>query len=121
MAELDGQLTLAGWNALEAKVANVGNTKLVWGTYTGGGWWGEQNPTTLTFDGAPLWLHVSTLTGTNVALDMFRGQSSAVPASGCSVNVTWTDNGVSWWYNGDPTHQLSLSTKTYYYIALIGV
>lgn len=55
MATYEDRLTLAAFNAL----GNApGTCKLVWGTYTGTGKSGEQNPNVLTFDAMPLFIEI---------------------------------------------------------------
>lgn len=56
MATLEDRLTLAAWNAA---TEGRGNTKLVWGTYTGTGESGSAHPNTLTFEGQPLWVFIT--------------------------------------------------------------
>ncbi len=45
-----------GVAALQTALASCGNCKIVYGTYTGNGKYGKDNPNQLTFDGNPLFV-----------------------------------------------------------------
>ena len=47
-----------GVAALQTALASCGNCKIVYGTYTGTGKYGRENPNKLTFDGDPLFVFI---------------------------------------------------------------
>lgn len=112
-------------NAMQAALANCGNCKIVYGSYTGTGTYGSASPNKLTFDQKPVLVFVgqsTSMSGNDVKLRMMRG----VPeASGKEDNtywtnyVSWTDNSVQW-YNTDGTStQFNISSKQYPYVAFL--
>ena len=120
-------LTLAAWNAA---MTGMGNVKLVWGSYTGTGVSGPENPNILTFDGAPLLLRIRPMWDFDkeYTLNMQRGYNTAklpvsTSTSPVDLSCSWFDNYVSWHTTGgnNATFQLNLQGKTYWYFALVGV
>lgn len=105
---------------LETGLSKCGNCRIIYGSYTGSGQAGPSYPTSLTFDRKPLAVFVmaqinSSNTG-NASLTMIRGAQWTFSFSRCSV--TWSENGVSWYYSeNNPQYQLSRGIC--YYIALL--
>lgn len=112
--------------ALTAAVALCGNCKIVYGTYTGTGTYGSGNPSTLTFDGKPIFIYIMPCvrSGSNdIRMALLQGADAAFsyPSSNNSCNnVTWSGNCVEWYaYGNTAAYQLNVLDATYCYIALI--
>ena len=96
--------------------------RIATGSYTGTGTYGESNPCSLTFDFEPKLVLVQTdSTSGRYILPMIRGVTSTGPVCNASavemVNITWADNGVSW-YGSSAKYQYNTSGSTYHYIAI---
>ena len=113
-----------GVAALQTALASCGNCKIVYGTYTGTGKYGRENPNKLTFDGKPVLVIVqaqSNTTNYDFHLRMIRGCNWAVGDRGnysYTNSVAWGENFVSW-TNDDAETQFNLQNSVYSYIALI--
>ena len=113
-----------GVAALQTALASCGNCKIVYGTYTGTGKYGRENPNKLTFDGKPVLVIVqaqNNSTNFDFHLRMIRGCGWAVGDRGnysYTNSVTWGENFVSW-TNDDAETQFNLQGSVYSYIALI--
>ena len=115
-----------GVAALQTALASCGNCKIVYGTYTGNGKYGRENPNKLTFDGKPVLVIVQEENQTgdmDINLRMLR---PCTWAQGAATNGNW-ENTVTWgakqvaWYNYReyaPT-QFNEAGKKYYYLALL--
>ena len=111
--------------------ANLGaaghNCRIAFGSYTGTGTTGSDNPNVLNFDFYPVLLVVASATRANssnrphfflrprtVANSPYAGTSEPV-----AIKVTWADDGISWYVtSGKETHQLNTSGAIYYYTVL---
>lgn len=113
-----------GVAALQTALASCGNCKIVYGTYTGTGKYGRENPNKLTFDGKPVLVIVqaqSNTTNYDFHLRMIRGCGWAVGDRGnysYTNSVAWGENFVSW-TNDNAETQFNLQNSVYSYIALI--
>lgn len=113
-----------GVAALQTALASCGNCKIVYGTYTGTGKYGRENPNKLTFDGKPVLVIVqaqNNSTNFDFHLRMIRGCGWAVGDRGnysYTNSVAWGENFVSW-TNDDAETQFNLQGSVYSYIALI--
>ena len=110
--------------ALQTALASCGNCKIVYGTYTGTGKYGRENPNKLTFSGKPVLVIVqaqSNTTDFDFHLRLVRGCGWAVGDRGnysYTNSVAWGENYVSW-YNDKAETQFNLQNSVYSYIALI--
>lgn len=113
-----------GVAALQTALASCGNCKIVYGTYTGTGKYGRENPNKLTFSGKPVLVIVqaqSNTTDFDFHLRLVRGCGWAVGDRGnysYTNSVAWGENYVSW-YNDKAETQFNLQNSVYSYIALI--
>ena len=92
-------------------------TRFAYGSYVGAGDSGPNAPNVLTFDFYPALVLVS---ADNSHCCMIRGMTTAETIQAQTVNVSWTDNGVSWYYLGNgsrPNYQLNSEGVTYHYVA----
>lgn len=101
---------------LEALCAGFGNCRIVYGSYTGSGLYGADNPNTLTFDGNPLIVFVS---NTIFLIRGSVGYSADPQYPNSSGTVIWTDHGVSWYNSSSANWQFSVANGTYRYVALL--
>ena len=89
--------------ALQTALASCGNCKIVYGTYTGTGKYGRENPNKLTFSGKPVLVIVqaqSNTTDFDFHLRLVRGCGWAVGDRGnysYTNSVAWGENYVSWY------------------------
>lgn len=115
----DGTATQRALSSLQSSIGTTGkNCRIVYGSYVGDGKYGaKEAPTSLSFDFCPAAVLVGADYGSQVTC-MVRGAKYAPSLSGSTMNLTWTDNGVSWWYNGNNAGQQNNAATTYYYIAL---
>ena len=107
--------------------------KIVSGSYTGTGTYGGDNKNSLTFDGTPKLLIVSSTVSsayggshTYPQLIFVYGESGSIASlitSGsevfASATVSRSGNTVSWYSADDAAQQLNVSGTKYYYIAII--
>ena len=109
--------------AIEAALASCGNCKIVYGTYTGNGKYGKDNPNQLTFDGNPLFVIIKGSTGSSPTLGIqaMRGWNTAFANSTNSsavCHLTWGEHSLSWYNSQSSTDQFNASGSVYPYIAL---
>lgn len=109
--------------AMEAAIAKCGNCKIVYGTYTGNGKYGKDNPNQLTFDGDPLFVIIKGSTGSSPTLGIqaMRGWNTAFANSTNSsavCHLTWGEHSLSWYNSQSSTDQFNASGSVYPYIAL---
>ena len=108
-----------------AVIETCGNCKIVYGSYTGDGTYGKDNPCELTFSHKPLLLAVMPEVRLSSAAKGFlavRGgpHTYTYPGASNSVNnVTWTDHSVSW-YSADSA-QYQFNSGVHHYVALLAV
>ena len=108
----------AALSALQSTLNTHGTlTRFAYGSYVGAGDSGPNAPNVLTFDFYPALVLVS---ADNSHCCMIRGMTTAETIQAQTVNVSWTDNGVSWYYLGNgsrPNYQLNSEGVTYHYVA----
>lgn len=124
----DGAATSAALAALTKNLGAAGhNCRIAFGSYTGTGTTGADNPNALNFDFYPVLLVVASATRANssnrphfflrprtVANSPYAGTSEPV-----AIKVTWADDGISWYVtSGKETHQLNTGGAVYYYTVL---
>ncbi len=109
--------------ALSAAVALTGNCKIVYGTYTGTGKYGRENPNKLTFDGNPLFVIIKGSIGSapTLGIQTMRGwytayTGSADPSTVC--HLTWGEHSLPWYNSQSSSDQFNTSDSVYPYIAL---
>ena len=100
------------------------STKFICGTYVGAGTSGVNNPNTITVDGIPQVVIVSTAGGVNGAgfsegsgVFAIRGMTSVYQ----SLSWNWGENSVSWYFtsgNSGISTQFNEQGKTYYYAVI---
>jgi len=78
-----------GVAALQTALASCGNCKIVYGTYTGNGKYGKDNPNQLTFDGNPLFVIIKGSIGSapTLGIQAMRGWYTAYTGSADSSTV----------------------------------
>lgn len=127
---LNAEIAARG-EAVAALSKNLGaaghNCRIAFGSYTGTGTTGSDNPNVLNFDFYPVLLVVASATRANssnrphfflrprtVANSPYAGTSEPV-----AIKVTWADDGISWYVtSGKETHQLNTGGAIYYYTVL---
>ena len=112
-----------GVAALQTALASCGNCKIVYGTYTGNGKYGKDNPNQLTFDGNPLFVIIKGSIGSapTLGIQAMRGwytayTGSADPSTVC--HLTWGEHSLSWYNSQSSSDQFNTSDSVYPYIAL---
>ena len=117
--------------AMAALAAGLGsggqNARIACGSYTGTGTYGQDNPTSLTFDFCPVLVIIGNdahATSYNSPSILIRGRTQVLGnylydrQFDCFMHLTWSDNGVSWYneeYHGSQNNTLN---STYYFVAL---
>lgn len=124
----DGAATSAALAALTKNLGAAGhNCRIAFGSYTGTGTTGSDNPNVLNFDFYPVLLVVASATRANssnrphfflrprtVANSPYAGTTAPT-----AIWVTWVDNSVSWYVTSDiEMQQLNTSGTVYYYTVL---
>jgi len=112
-----------GVAALQTALASCGNCKIVYGTYTGTGKYGRENPNKLTFDGNPLFVIIKGSIGSapTLGIQAMRGWYTAYTGSADSSTVchlTWGEHSLSWYNSQSSSDQFNTSDSVYPYIAL---
>ena len=112
--------TMAKWNELVQAVGAM--PKVQWGSYVGDGICGQEHPRILNVGFAPqiVFIESKEATGQKGGLVWLRGWTQA--GSGrldrsYTVNITWTDSGLSFW-GTTVDAQLSFEGRTYYWCAI---
>lgn len=115
----DGTATQQALSSLQSSIGTTGeNCRIVYGSYVGDGRVGEDKPVTLSFDFYPAAVLVAGNPG-GLPTIFIHGCTSAESANRYNMLVSWTDNSVSWRYNGSSGYDVNNgSGETYYYIAL---
>lgn len=114
--------------ALETAVTLCGNCKIVYGSYTGTGTYGNSDPCVLTFDRKPIFVYVipQIRSGAHdIHLKLLRNVPYAISLdtnSGYVIGVEWTDNSVKWYSisavnSGEM--QLNTAGAQYFYVAFL--
>ena len=112
--------------ALATSVAANGNCRIAWGSYTGTGTCGADNPNSLSFDFKPMIVFIGSDSragsDTNPAV-LIRGRKKAasdgmtISAETQIMQLTWNESGVSWYCTENAMYQSNMAT-VYYYVAL---
>ena len=114
--------------SIDAGVAAAGNCKIVTGTYTGTGEYGEEHPNTLTFEQPPKCVIVAgnfimiAIPGADYALVFsaaLGSMSSESHNSFLTIRTIWNGNTLQW-YSKSSEHAQCNSELPYSYIALLG-
>ena len=123
--KIDTALKASADNVASAAAAleNCGNCKIVYGTYTGTGKYGRENPNKLTFDGNPLFVIIKGSIGSapTLGIQAMRGWNTAYTGSADSSTVchlTWGEHSLSWYNSQSSSDQFNTSDSVYPYIAL---
>ena len=101
---------------LEALCAGFGNCRIVYGSYTGSGLYGADNPNTLSFSGYPLAVFL------NNSVFLIQGTASYsadLEYPNATSTVSWSGNSVSWYNSVSAKWQFSSEGGTYRYVALL--
>ena len=113
----------AAREAADTALASCGNCKIVYGTYTGTGKYGRENPNKLTFNGDPLFVIIKGSIGSapTLGIQAMRGWNtaytgSADPSTVC--HLTWGEHSLSWYNSQSSSDQFNTSDSVYPYIAL---
>lgn len=98
------------------------NARIAWGSYTGDGRYGRENPNSLNFDFKPVMLTVgSDNESAYPGAFLVRPVEQGVAAAGGRVHVTWGERSVSW-YTLETTnphiYQSNRSGYVYHYLAI---
>ena len=108
-----------------AQLAKRGNCRIVWGSYTGSGTFGADNPNTLSFEAKPLLLAIMPSTNSGSSAHGFlavRGSTFTYthPEYFNSINqVTWTNRGAAWYCAANADYQFNSGGMVFYYVALL--
>ena len=108
---------------MQTAVAGFGNCKIVYGTYTGSGKHGKDNPNQLTFDGNPLFVIIEGSTGSSptFGIQAMRGWDIAYTNATDFSSIcylTWGEHSLSWYNSQSNSDQFNESGSVYPYIAL---
>lgn len=118
-----GAASAAVVTALAQDVGTHGkNARIAWGSYTGDGKYGRENPNSLNFDFKPVMLTVgSDNEAAYPGAFLVRPVEQGVAAAGGRVHVTWGEHSVSW-YTLETTnphiYQSNSSGYVYHYLAI---
>ena len=100
--------------------AALGNCRIVTGTYTGTGEYGQERPNTLTFPEEPLLVIIH---GDSGFYAMPRADRTVVLngrlSSYATLPLTWGDKSLSWFSGSRADDQLNTEGVTYHYIILL--
>ena len=118
-----GAASAAVVTALEQDVGAGGkNCRIAFGSYTGTGKYGSANPTSLSFDFKPELVLVGCQQESAGNWSwMFRPVTKALACCGASIQLAWTETGVSWVTQASAnqhTHQNNTEGYVYHYVAL---
>ena len=106
---------------IDTAVAAAGNCKIVTGTYTGTGTYGEANANTLTFDFPPKFVWIGAAPTNNEYGKLFWQNGifwNDFPNSDYNIRVIANGNSFSWYNSRNASYQLNSAGATYCYIAL---
>ena len=102
--------------------------KIETGSYVGTGTYGESNPNTLTFPFEPKLVLIgiaSTTARIGIAMNplvrmlhLYDDNTSSNDITSFLLHVTWSENTISYFSNGNYQEQFNQSGNTYYYIAI---
>ena len=107
--------------SIDAGVAAAGNCKIVTGTYTGTGTYGEANRSSITFDFPPkfVWIGTAPTRSETGMLFWHEGVSNhTFSNSDYDLEISVSGNTISWHNRKRASYQLNSAGATYYYIAI---
>lgn len=94
-----------------------------YGTYIGTGKYGEDNPTTLTFSGTPLFVLVLPVKDTSTRLTLINGvefvYANANYTDRSKCLITWGDKSLFFYNENAPDYQLNSQYVNYVYFAIV--
>ena len=124
--EADDKVLRSDFNAdnqkIDAALASV--PKLIFGTYTGNGQYGEDAPTSLTLPFTPKLLLISNrqiMVNRKGVVGWFYGYTTGACDNDVNteyVELTWNGNIVSWFSDVSADHQLNRANTVYHYCAI---
>ena len=116
--------TVAGHTAA---IAQCGNCKIVYGTYVGTGTYGQDFPSTLTFDYKSLLVSImpADTSSMSVAIGFHavRGSNflyTLADSFNSDVTLNWQDKALSWW-GSSSSYQYNMQNQAYCYVALLSM
>ena len=95
--------------------------ELYFGSYTGTGEHGPENPNTLTFDFAPrvvILFGYATNPGDHMIMIRPYTDTKSYDGNYTNCTVTWLEDGVQWYNSYYESTQFNRLSRTYYYIAV---
>ena len=107
--------------SIDTAVAAAGNCKIVTGTYTGTGTYGEANRSSITFDFPPkfVWIGTAPTRSETGMLFWHEGVSNHTFAnSDYDLEISVSGNTITWYNRKNANYQLNYESRSYYYIAL---
>lgn len=108
-------------SAVDAAVS--GSAKIATGSYTGSDTFGKSKPNKLSFAFKPQILLIlrstSALHSTyGASLMLIRPNAAGCVDDNYTVNVTWSDDSVSWYSTDNQIYQMNTDGWTYFYFAI---
>ena len=117
LLEAEADAIRADLATLATEVGDGGQVcRIISGTYTGTGTYGEGNKNTLTFAFVPMVVRVFPPEGSYAAATMLRNGNTALHGN-YTFPIEWGEHSVSWYSKNSAADQLNYSGKTYHYIA----
>lgn len=108
--------------ALTAALGSGGQTaRIAYGTYTGTGTYGADNPNSLSFDFCPVMVVCYAGSYALWPTIFMRGATSASGGDAkdpISFTLSWASNAVTWYEANSAAKQLNTGGTTYYYMVL---
>ena len=105
-------------SALASQIANCGNCKVTYSTYTGTGTCGSSSPNKLSFDTKPFMIFIIDADGTCVIMHC---NSTFTRKDGSPIYITWSGNTVSWYNSGSDDIQCNNPEEVYHVFTLSSV
>ena len=121
-SKIDTAIKNAANAAAAAASAAAAGCRVVTGSYTGTGTYGQSNPNTLTFSAQPIAVFVCGETN----FFLLRGAASAISITAgynnpLMVLVNWSGTSVSWYSTSNTYHQANVQDRIYHYLALFPI
>ena len=107
----------AAVSSLSQEIAQMGNCRIVTGSYTGNGTYDQYHKNSLTFPAVPLMVFIH---GDRNCWMIYGSEIASVDggSTGGFAQISWSGNTVSWYGDSDYDH-LNVAGVTYRYTALI--
>ena len=105
-------------------MANLGsggqNARVAYGSYTGTGTYGASSPNTLTFGFAPAVVVLTAATSNYQDPTLLLRPMPTLPGpdGSMAIQMTWGENGLSWYAGNSAISQGNADGTTYYYVAI---